>query len=107
VNAEQLAREVEAHLSPQFRAELLQADLALANALRELVEFERAKQALSAFEAMEGKLKTRTTLYPDKIARPGIDPSFIGALRLAQRNLSLRAWIGPDNKFINFELTIC
>jgi hypothetical protein len=39
----ELAARVEPYFSPALRAQLLEADLSLANALRELVEIERAK----------------------------------------------------------------
>jgi hypothetical protein len=106
---DQLARSVEAHFSPAFRAQLLEADLALANALRELVELERAKfnstQIRQALEAGTAT-KLRTTLYPLKRPKPGADPSFVGSFRLAGRSFDLKAWIGPSETFINLELAV-
>jgi hypothetical protein len=104
----ELARAVEAHLSPALRAQLLEADLALAGALRALVEVERAKHAhAQAHEKLAGgKLVVRASLYPDKIAAPRSDPSFCGVTNVAGQALSVRAWIGPEAAWVNLELAI-
>jgi hypothetical protein len=104
-----LARDVEAHLSPAFRAQLLEADLNLANALRELVEIERAKfnaSHLAKMQIGERAARIRATLYPERGQRPNATPAFSGAFALAGRNVNLRAWIGEDQKFINIEVAI-
>jgi hypothetical protein len=104
-----LAAQVENHISPQFRGQLLQADLALANALRELVDVERAKfnaSHLAKMEIGERAARMRTTLYPERGQRPNAAPAFSGAFALAGRNISVRAWIGEDQKFINIEVAI-
>jgi hypothetical protein len=104
---EQLARDVEAHLSPELRAHFLQGDLAIATALHELVDLERAKLSTVQMAALVGtSLKARTTLYPDKHPRAGIDPAFSGTLRLAGRAFRLKAWIGSNQEFINIELAV-
>jgi hypothetical protein len=104
-----LARDIEAHLSPAFQAQLLEADLALGNALRELVELERAKFNASHLASMQigqsgTALKVRTTAYPERRARPNCQVAFSAAFRLGATNFVLRAWIAEDNKFINIEL---
>jgi hypothetical protein len=83
----------------------LEADVALANALRELVEVERAKMVPKLLEGANGT-KARTTLYPDKVPKPGKDPSLAGSCHFAGRTFTLRAWIGPGQSFINLELAI-
>jgi hypothetical protein len=107
---DQLASEVEAHLSPAFRAQLLEADLAIGNALRELVSIERAKFNAFHLASMqigeESRPRMRTTLYPEGGQRPNAARAFSGAFALAGRNVNLRAWIGEDQKFINIEVAI-
>ena len=104
----ELAARVEAHLSPALRAQLLEADLALANALRELVEVERAAAVRThAHEKLAGgKLVVRASLYPDKMLSPGRDPSFSGQTNVAGQRVSVRAWIGPEACWINLELAL-
>ena len=106
---DQLAGELEAHLSPALRAQLLEADLALANALRELVEVERAKfnaSHLASMQIGQRGARMRTTAYPERSPRPNCEVAFSAPLRLGATNLNLRAWIGEDQKFINIEVAI-
>jgi hypothetical protein len=106
---EDLCRQVEAHLSPELRAQLLQADLALAAALHELVELERSKQP-PRFEGEAG-LKVRATLYPERtypgaLSRKSNSDFLSGSLQLGSKRASIKAWIGSDHKFINLEISL-
>lgn len=69
--------------------------------LRELVELDRAK----AQPDVPRGTRIRVTLYPDKLPKPGADPSFGGSLRLGSRSFSLRAWVASNHEFINLELS--
>jgi hypothetical protein len=102
-----LVQRAEAYLSPEFRAQLLQSDAALANALRDYVDIERAKFSSAQIAATQGSaLKVRTTLYPDKHPRAGNHPSFVGSTTLAGRIFSIKAWIASNGEFINIELAV-
>jgi hypothetical protein len=106
---EQLARDVEAHLSPAWCAQLLEADLAIAGALREMVDVERAKFNASGLAKMDPgatRPKVRATLYPETAKHSNRNATFGCCCRISERTLAIRAWIGADQKFINIEVTL-
>jgi hypothetical protein len=104
LSASTLAAQIEAHLSPALRAQLLEADLAIANALRELVEVERAKRPAAP---ISGSAKAvRLTLYPETRPKARTDPAYSGSARLCGRSFSLRVWIATNQEFINVELAV-
>jgi hypothetical protein len=91
---DRLAKDVEAHLSPAFKAQLLEADLNLANALRELVDEMRAKRfpPLASPTAGSGFLK----FNPAKKNSPSV-PDLVGLARLNTTLFSVSAWKSDDD----------
>lgn len=85
--------------------EIQMAELALANALRELLMLQRVEFARSGGANLTSCGKVRMTLYPDKIPAPDSDPSFIGQVTLGEQKLLLRAWVGKKEPFINLEIS--
>jgi hypothetical protein len=80
-----LANAVEVHISPAFRAQLLEADLALANALREMVEVERAKAGLD-LQPSKLELVPYEKTHPDQ-------PDVIGGGRIGGHLYRVYGWI--------------
>jgi hypothetical protein len=90
---DQLARQVEAHLSPAYRAQLLEADLAIGNALREVVSELRAKRfpPLDSPAVSTGFLKFNAGKKNSKTL-----PDLVGLARLGQSLYSVSAWKNDD-----------